>query len=126
MLGAGTSPRQPGDSIWLTHYAPNRLSYKSKSARGGLAVFSEVYFPWGWTATVDGKTVPVGRVDYVLRAIKLPAGSHEVVMAFDPRSVRTTNTMATVSVVLIYVLCGMALVWVALPLIRPRGRKEER
>lgn len=126
VLGAGTSPRQPGDSIWLTHYAPNRLSYKSKSARGGLAVFSEVYFPWGWTATVDGKTVPVGRVDYVLRAIKLPAGSHEVVMAFDPQSVRATNTAATVSVALIYLLCGVALVWVALPLIRARRRKEER
>ena len=69
-----------------------------------MAVFSEVFFPWGWEATVDGEEVPLGRVDYVLRALRLPAGSHEVVMTFRPASVNRANTLATVSVIGIYLL----------------------
>lgn len=92
----------PGDTIIETVYKPNELHYKTISRNGGLAVFSEIYFPWGWTATVDGKEVPVGRVNYVLRALQLPAGEHTVVFRFDPQSVYTTETVAYASVVLIY------------------------
>ena len=92
----------PGDTIIETVYRPNELHYKTISRNGGLAVFSEIYFPWGWTATVDGKEVPVGRVNYVLRALQLPAGEHAVVFRFDPQSVHTTETVAYASVVLIY------------------------
>jgi len=92
----------PGDTIIETVYKPNELHYKTISRNGGLAVFSEIYFPWGWTATVDGKEVPVGRVNYVLRALQLPAGEHTVVFRFDPQSVHTTETVAYASVVLIY------------------------
>lgn len=92
----------PGDTIIETVYKPNELHYKTISRNGGLAVFSEIYFPWGWTATVDGKEVPVGRVNYVLRALQLPAGEHAVVFRFDPKSVHTTETIAYASVVLIY------------------------
>ena len=92
----------PGDTIIETVYKPNELHYKTISRNGGLAVFSEIYFPWGWTATVDGKEVPVGRVNYVLRALQLPAGEHTVVFCFDPQSVHTTETVAYASVALIY------------------------
>lgn len=92
----------PGDTIIETVYKPNELHYKTISRNGGLAVLSEIYFPWGWTATVDGKEVPVGRVNYVLRALQLPAGEHTVVFRFDPQSVHTTETVAYASVVLIY------------------------
>lgn len=92
----------PGDTIIETVYKPNELHYKTISRNSGLAVFSEIYFPWGWTATVDGKEVPVGRVNYVLRALQLPAGEHTVVFRFDPQSVHTTETVAYASVVLIY------------------------
>lgn len=92
----------PGDTIIETVYKPNELHYKTISRNGGLAVFSEIYFPWGWTATVDGKEVPVGRVNYVLRALQLPAGEHTVVFRFDPQSVHATETVAYASVVLIY------------------------
>lgn len=92
----------PGDTIIETVYKPNELHYKTISRNGGLAVFSEIYFPWGWTATVDGKEVPVGRVNYVLRALQLPAGEHTVVFRFDPQSVHTTETVAYASVALIY------------------------
>ncbi len=92
----------PGDTIIETVYKPNELHYKTISRNGGLAVFSEIYFPWGWTATVDGKEVPVGCVNYVLRALQLPAGEHTVVFRFDPQSVHATETVAYASVALIY------------------------
>lgn len=92
----------PNDSIVETSYAPNRLTYRSHSDKGGVAVFSEVYFPWGWKATIDGKDAEIGRVNYVLRALKVPAGDHEIVMTFDPASLRTTDTLATVSIIVIY------------------------
>lgn len=103
-------PKSEGDTIYETTYAPNRLTYKARSAKGGLAVFSEIYFPWGWEATVDGKPVEIGRVNYVLRAMRIPAGEHEIVMKFDPQSVRNTNTLAMVSVISILAICAMAII----------------
>lgn len=94
----------PGDTIYETTYAPNRLTYRYKSAKGGVAVFSEIYFPWGWTATVDGKDFPIGRVNYVLRALNLPAGEHDIVFRFDPKSVKVTNSISVGAVVCIYLL----------------------
>ncbi len=100
---------QPGDTIYETSYAPNHLTYKSNSAAGGLAVFSEVYFPWGWKVTVDGKPVEMGRVNYVLRALQLPAGEHEIDFKFVPDEVHKTQTWAKVSVTVIYLLLLLAL-----------------
>ncbi|QCD42124.1 hypothetical protein E7747_07450 [Duncaniella dubosii] len=64
----------------------------------------------GWTATIDGKPVELGRVDYVLRAMRVPAGDHEIVMSFDPPSLHTTDTLATVSIVIIYLALLAAIV----------------
>lgn len=108
-------PASPGDVIALTSYAPDRLTYKATTARGALAVFSEVYFPWGWQATVDGKPVELGRVDYILRALPVAAGTHEIVMEFRPRSIRITETMAYVAVGLIYLLLIVGIVAVLRP-----------
>ena len=99
----GTShPKTPGDTIFETSYAPNRLTYSAKTAKGGVAVFSEVYFPWGWKATIDGQPAELGRVNYVLRALRLPAGNHTIEMTFDPQSLHTTVTAAYIAVILIY------------------------
>ncbi len=100
---------QPGDTIYETAYAPNHLTYKSHSANGGLAVFSEVYFPWGWKVTVDGKPAEMGRVNYVLRALQLPAGDHEIDFKYVPDEVNKTQTWAKVAVIAIYVLLLLAL-----------------
>lgn len=108
VLGAN-SIKSPGDTIYQTTYAPNRLTYHANMAKDGVAVFSEVYFPWGWTATVDGKEVEIGRVDYVLRALRLPAGKHSIEFVFNPESIALTDTLATVSIVIIYLLCAGAL-----------------
>lgn len=122
-LGKAVAPA-PGDTIYETSYAPNRLTYKARSARGGVAVFSEIYFPWGWQATVDGKPAEIGRVNYVLRALRLAPGEHTVEFRFDPQSLRVTNTLGIVSVVLIYVLCLAALAWWTYRFVRRLNRQH--
>ena len=101
-----------GDTIDLVQYTPNRLTYTVDTQKGGVAVFSEVWFPWGWTATVDGKELPLARVNYVLRAIRVPAGKHTLVMTFNPASLSVTGHIAYSSVTIIYLLCAAALFFV--------------
>ena len=88
--------------IELKHYAPNELRYTSDNSKDGVAVFSEIYYP-GWTATIDGKPVEVARVNYVLRALRVPAGHHEIVLTFRPTSVTTTEYIAYAAIVLLIV-----------------------
>lgn len=102
ILGESVAPVVPGDTIFETSYAPNRLTYHAESANGGIAVFSEVYFPWGWKATIDGKPAEIARVNYILRALKIPAGNHTVEMRFDPDSVHNTVNIARISIIIIY------------------------
>lgn len=102
-IGDKVVPPAAGDTIYETGYKPDELTYRYRSQQGGLAVFSEVYFPWGWQVTVDGKPVDMARVNYVLRAVNLPAGEHEVIFRFDPPSVHTTEAIAYVSLFLILV-----------------------
>jgi hypothetical protein len=103
-------PVSEGDNIKLNKYTPNQLTYTVNTRNGALAVFSEVWFPWGWHATVDGKEAQLGRVNYVLRAMQVPAGQHEIVMTFNPESLHVTANVAYASVVLIYLLLIGALV----------------
>ena len=109
-IGTNVVPPVAGDTIYETGYKPDELTYRYHSQQGGLAVFSEIYFPWGWQVTVDGEPVEMGRVNYVLRAVNLPAGDHEVVFRFDPESVHTTEAIAYISLILIlaaFVLVGI-------------------
>lgn len=81
------------DDILLTKYEANQLDFVCESKTGGLAVFSDIYYP-GWTCTVDGQPVDIVRANYVLRAVVLPAGKHNVQFRFDPKSIDTTETIA--------------------------------
>lgn len=103
----------PGDTIMLDSYTPNRLTYTSVARTPLLGVFSEVWFPWGWKATIDGNPVELGRVNYVLRALPVPPGRHEIVMTFDPDSLHVTGGVAYASVTLIYILllAAMFVAW---------------
>lgn len=103
ILGNAVMPT-PGDTVTETSYAPNRLTYKAKSANGGVVVFSEVYFPWGWSATIDGKPAEIARVNYTLRAMRVPAGEHEITMTFDPKSLAVTNGLGVAGSIVIYLL----------------------
>ena len=98
-----------GGSVKLTSYEPNELHYDITADKGGVVVFSEVYYP-GWTATIDGQSAELGRVNYVLRALKVPAGTHKVVLEFRPTSVSTTNAIAAVAIGVILALFLTALV----------------
>ena len=105
----GESKNQDSTSIVkLTAYEPNQLTYDVRSATGGIVVFSEIFYP-EWTATVDGKAVELGRVNYVLRALNVDKGHHTVVLTFDPKSVKQTETVAYLSygVLLLVVLLGV-------------------
>jgi len=86
--------------VTLKKYEPNELTYTVESQKGGIVVFSEVYYP-GWTATVDGTDTPVGRVNYILRAINVKPGKHTVVLTFKPTSVKNTETAAYVAYLLL-------------------------
>ena len=124
VLGAPTHKAE-GDTIFQTSYAPNRLTYSARSANGGVAVFSEVFFPWGWHATVDGAPAEIGRVNYLLRALNIPAGSHTVEMWFDPESLRNTTTAAYVAIILIYIAAAAGIVlWLVRPGRRPRAERK--
>lgn len=124
VLGTSVLPKAQGDTIYETSYAPDRLTYRVKSGAGGLAVFSEVYFPWGWNVTIDGKEVTMGRVDYLLRAVRVPSGDHEIVMTYRPESVKVTGTLSLVSVIIIYVVVIAALLF-ALISLPARGKDKE-
>ena len=105
----GESKAQDSTSIVkITAYEPNQLTYDVRSATGGIVVFSEIFYP-EWTATVDGKAVELGRVNYVLRALHVDKGHHTVVLTFDPKSVKQTETVAYLSygVLLLVVLLGV-------------------
>ena len=96
-------PQDTVSVVTMTSYEPNRLSYEVNSGKGGILVFSEIYYP-GWTATVDGEAVELGRVDYILRALHIQPGKHQVELAFFPKSVDTTETIAYIAIVLLVLI----------------------
>ena len=98
--------------VTLTAYEPNQLSYDVVSGKGGVVVFSEVYYP-GWTATVDGEPAELGRVNYILRALNVKPGNHKVVLSFFPKSLDRTESVAYISyaVLLLAACLGGYLVW---------------
>lgn len=98
-----SSGRDSLSQVVLQSYDANRLVYECTSQQGGVVVFSDIYYP-GWTCTVDDEDTPVGRVDYVLRAIRVPAGKHKIVMCFDPQSVHTTEAIAYAALALLALL----------------------
>jgi hypothetical protein len=98
--------------VRITAYEPNKLTYDVNSGKGGIIVFSEIYYP-GWIATVDGVEQPLGRVNYVLRALQVKPGKHEVVLSFFPKTIDRTETTAYVAyVVLLLIILYMIAVYV--------------
>ena len=112
-------PQDDTSIVKLTQYKPNNLTYEVKSSKGGVVVFSEIYYP-GWTATIDGQPAELGRVNYLLRALNVKAGNHKVVLDFHPTSIKKTETVAYVgyAVLLILLIVG---IWVEIK----KNRKAE-
>ncbi|MCF8388152.1 MAG: YfhO family protein, partial [Bacteroidales bacterium] len=96
-------------TIRLTNYKPNKLTYLSKANEDAFAVFSEIYYSEGWNAYIDGEKAAHARVNYVLRGMRVPAGEHQIVFAFEPAVYRTGETISLISsIVLILLIIGGA------------------
>lgn len=95
--------------IELTEYEPNYLKYQTKANTEQLTVFSEIYYDKGWHAYIDGEKVPYFRVNYVLRAMVLPAGEHTVEFKFEPTSYYMGNKVSLASsILLLFLIAGFA------------------
>ncbi|MGB8704463.1 MAG: YfhO family protein, partial [Gillisia sp.] len=90
--------------IKLIQYRPNKLVYKSKSSEKSLAIFSEIYYPDGWTAAIDSKEAQILNADYVLRALVVPAGTHTIEFNFNPKIVKTGSTISLASSAILFLL----------------------
>src|SRR5690554_2223866 len=91
-------------SIEMTSYAPNALSYQVNVEEQQFAVFSEVYYPKGWNAYIDGELVDIERVNYLLRGIELPSGNYTLEMRFEVPKFKTANNIALAGSILLFIL----------------------
>ncbi len=96
-------------SIDLVEVKPDYLVYESSSRSPQLAVFSEVYYPNGWNAYIDGTKTDHIRANYALRALPLPAGNHRIEFKFEPKVIRTGSTIALVSFIILILVFGAGL-----------------
>ncbi len=90
--------------VTLTGYQPNVLHYRASLSAAALVVFAEIYYPEGWTATLDGREVEILRANYVLRALEVPAGEHEITFRFKPKVYAYGNTVTILSSALVVLL----------------------
>jgi len=85
-------------------YGPRHLKFESSNSRDGLAVFSDIYYPIGWKATIDGKETPILRANYALRALRIPAGKHTIEFTFDSEAFEKGKTLALIGSIMLTLL----------------------
>ncbi len=90
-------------TLHLLQAEPNEMVYEAEVSAPGLAVFSEVYYPKGWTAIIDDQEAPILRANYILRALEIPAGKHTIRFRFAPRSYEIGNKVTVFASVLLVV-----------------------
>ena len=93
-------------TIQLTEYKANELTFKSTSKTPQLAVFSEIYYPYGWKVFIDQKEVPYIKADYLLRSVYVPEGNHTVSMIFEPKVIETGKTISLIAFAMFLLLSG--------------------
>ena len=96
------------DTLFLESYEPNLLTYKATLSSERVAVFSEIYYKYGWQAFIDDVPADHFRTDYVLRGMLLPAGSHTVTFRFEPESYRLGNRVSLAGSVILLALLALA------------------
>ncbi len=121
---AAAADTLPGRSIALVEYHANRLRYEYSTPAEAVAVFSEIYYDKGWTATIDGEEAPAFRADYVLRAMRLPAGTHVVEWRFRAPGWRAAEAVTGICSVVILVSAAAAVVLAVRRKRRGNGRQE--
>jgi hypothetical protein len=105
--------------VRLSKYGLNTISFTSSNAQNGFAVFSDIYYPYGWKAYIDGKETPIIRANYVLRALKIPAGQHEIKFEFHPSSFYTGDNIALITS---FILFGLIII--SLVMLMKKNKKE--
>ncbi len=105
VLGSSPIGKDSAAYVKLDKYGLDDISFVSQNSKEGLAVFSDIYYSKGWTATVDGKETPIMKANYVLRAIKVPAGNHKIAFQFRPKSFYTGQKIALACSILLILLC---------------------
>jgi hypothetical protein len=88
-------------TIEVKEYLPNRIIYHSELNSDGFAIFSEIYYSNGWNASIDGEEVEIKRANYILRALEIPAGSHEITFEFKPKAYSIGNTITLISCIIL-------------------------
>lgn len=91
-------------NIKLVRKQNDQMEYASNSSTKQLAVFSEIYYTFGWKAFIDDKETPIYKCNYVLRTIEIPAGAHKVTFKFEPTEVILANKLGLVAVSLVWLL----------------------
>ncbi len=125
-LIAGFSPQADSTAtIQLDSYRPNKLVYSSQSQTEQLAVFSEIYYQPGWKASIDGKPVEHFRADWILRAMRVPAGKHEIVFEFKPEGYIVAANVSAYSSFLILLLLVASVVYSIVKELKTSSRKNE-
>ena len=105
LMASSLEPGIPDKAdIRLTAHTPETLDYEVTSSEPGVVVFSEIYYPHGWKASIDGSPADHFRVNYLLRAMNVPAGQHKIHFVFDPDSVRKGDTIAIIFCILMYLI----------------------
>lgn len=97
------------DFIRMTSYAPNELHYHYSASAARTAIFSEIYYPDGWIATVDGAPLDLFRADWIFRAANLPAGDHDIVMRFEPKAYSIGAKASRASSLTLFILLALSL-----------------
>jgi hypothetical protein len=115
VAGIPTAGGGDAGSARLEHYGSERLSIAADARRRSLLVLTDVHFP-GWKATVDGKSAPIERVDYLLRGVVVPAGRHEVEFSYEPASWRIGWIVSALGTLTLLAMAAMG--W--------RRRRDER
>ncbi len=101
------------DFIRMTSYAPNELRYHYSASTARTAIFSEIYYPDGWTATVDGSPLDLFRADWIFRAANLPVGEHDIVMRFEPKIYAVGKDASRASSLALFILLAVSLAGIA-------------
>ncbi|OPC34742.1 YfhO family protein [Elizabethkingia miricola] len=120
-LNGKTLQADPAATIAVKTYQPNEIVYQTSSATPQLAVMSEIYYPHGWKFYIDGKETDYIKADYLLRAVYVPAGKHEIRMAFEPEVIQKGKTISLASAGLFILLAALGFVFMN----RKRNKSQE-
>ena len=103
-LGEVRTGKDSISSVTLSAYGPRRLAFESNNAQDGFAVFSDIYYPTGWIAKIDGQEVPIIRTNYVLRGLAIPAGQHKIEFSYEPKNYATGQSLGLIGSILLSLL----------------------